>query len=325
MHLKDICLSIVLSILLFGCQDVINVDLQEAEKIWAVDAWIDTRDTIQVITIAQTQAYFDDNIYTGIEVDSVYVTNSTQKKVFAFTRDNLLGHYFWKPRVPGELGEPGDLFALTIVIGDLTLKSSTQLDSVPAIDSIWFIYEDPWRFQGPPIPEAYYLDFNATDFVGVGNTYWIKSYRNNSFRNRPLEINLAFDAAFSEGNEVDGVPFTAPIRFFANRIETNNDDQILSPLAVGDTVRIEIHSVSQKAYTFLFEFADYVQDADPFAQLFASPFSDVDTNIEAIDKQGNELKAYGFFNVAMISSLTDTLTEEKAAAARAYFEATKKD
>ncbi len=294
-----------------GCNDIITQELETAEPAWVVDAWIDTRNTPQKISISKTNGYFNTEISPGEEVDTVFVTNVTQKSIYPFSRNPIDGDYYWTPSVQESLGMRGDVFELTVVAGNILLSSQTILDSVPAFDSLWFVYEDPWRPNGPPVEQALYLDFEARDLPGPGNTYWIKSFKNGSFRNRPDEINVAFDASFSAGGAVDNVPFIAPIRQLANRLETNSDGEGISPLAIGDTVRLEIHSINLEAFTFLFDFNDLDANADAFSQLFAGPFFDLGSNITGLEGE-TKINAYGIFNVAMVSEISDVLTQEKA-------------
>ena len=66
-----------------------------------------------------------------------------------------------------------------------------------------------------------YCEFFARDLLGLGNSYWIKSFKNDTFLNRPSEINIAFDASFDAGGEVDNLIFIPPIR---DNINPNDDD-----------------------------------------------------------------------------------------------------
>ena len=54
---------------------------------------------------------------------------------------------------------------------------------------------------------AFIVSFFARDPFGAGDTYWIKTYKNGSFLNKPQELNIAYDAAFDGGSASDGIVF----------------------------------------------------------------------------------------------------------------------
>ena len=63
------------------------------------------------------------------------------------------------------------------------------------IDSITFRFEKGNSF----FPDSYFGQLYARDFTGPGDTYWIKTWKNGTFLNKPNEINIAYDAGFSAG------------------------------------------------------------------------------------------------------------------------------
>ncbi len=96
--------------------------------------------------------------------------------------------------------------------------------------------------------------------------------------NNPDEINIAFDAGFSEGGNIDGLLFIPPIRDTINPFD-EEDNEFLSPFADGDDVEVEIYSITNEAFIFLNEMALQINRPGGFAELFATPLSNVPTNI----------------------------------------------
>jgi hypothetical protein len=139
----------------------------------------------------------------------------------------------------------------------------------------------------------------ATDFPGVGDTYWIRSYKNGVFLNQPGEINIAFDAGFSSGGNVDGIPFIQPIRDGVNPFDEDEDGNFLPPYEPGDSLYVELFSISNEAFVFLTELSIQTDRPGGFAELFAQPLSNVPSNVFAEDEN---LRVVGFFNVAAVSS-----------------------
>ena len=271
-----------------SCEDVIEVDNGfEASQI-VVDAWITNEVKQQTIQITETQDYFDNRIPTGVATAQVSVTNGTQVIEFVHVAD---GRYVYNPTTEG-IGEIGDEFTLNIEVDDKVLTSTTKLNRVPEVDSISIFFETE-AFGD----DGYFAELYATDFVGQGDTYWIKSYRNDTLLNKPQEINLAYDSSFNPGTDLDGVTFIRPLRFAINAI---GEDGIFRDINPGDKVRSEIYSISNQAFDFMRLVQEQTTNGDN--SIFALPVANSRGNIR--DQDGN--LALGVFNVAAVSSLEVT-------------------
>ena len=211
------------------------------------------------------------------------------------------GNYVWTPQ-PGEtLGNTGTRFFLGVEWQGNTFSSTTTLGRVPPVDSIVTEYrEDEFGF-----PDGHYAQFYARDLPGQGDTYWIKTFKNGDFLNKPFELNTAWDAAFAPGTS-DGLTFITPIRESINRVPDpdTEDDQDVPPWVPGDTVRVEIHSISNLAFDFLRIARE--QMTNGANTIFALPLANPRSNI--ITVEGDE-EAIGFFNVASISGLEHVVHE----------------
>lgn len=289
-----------------SCETVIDPDLQDAPQVLVVDAWINTNPGPQVIKLSQTQPYFDSRTPAGASGAVVTVVNETEDRSFSFVEDNSSkGTYRWVPAAPTELvGKTGDLFSLRITYGNDQFISAANLGRVPQVDSITFTFEEGSAF----FPDSYQAEFWAKDPEGPGDTYWIKAYKNDTLLLKPGEINIAYDAGFTAGGNFDGVEFIPPIRFAINPFDTDENDVFLSPYDLGDSVYVEIHSISPAAFNFLNEVVIQIDRPGGFAELFASPLANVSTNISNINPNGR--KAVGFFNVAAISGNGKRLVED---------------
>lgn len=300
-------------LILSGCETIIDPKLAEADDVVVVDAWLDTESKEQLIRVTLTQPYFDNSVPRGISNAKVVVTNETTGEVFTFLetlpdsrRVTIPGNYFWRPSEPNEtIGVVGDRFSLLVETETDTYEASASIGRVPVIDSLTFLYEEELGF----LPDRYTAEFWSRDPAGKGDTYWIKAWKNDTLLLRPSEINVAFDAGFSEGGNLDGVTFITPIRQAINPFNTDEDGNFLSPYLPGDTVKVEIHSVSKEAFTFLNEVVIQTDRSGGFAELFAAPMANVGTNIANTNPRGRP--ALGFFNVAAISRFGKRLREDK--------------
>ena len=119
--------------------------------------------------------------------------------------------------------------------------------------------------------------------------------------NDPDEISLAYDAGFSRGGNFNGIAFAQPIRTSINPIDQNEDGETLPAYDLGDSVYVELYSISDVAFDFLSQVAIQTNRPGGFGELFANPIANVSTNIVATDAEGPAV--VGFFNVAAVSGL----------------------
>ena len=291
-----LCFLLILS----ACEDQINPSLPEAPPVLIVDAFLTNQDSIQQINIKQSAPYFDNVPLEGISGAVVTVRNSNGTT--ATFAEQEPGVYQWDPLVNGEIADIGDTLTLNISIQDDVFSATSVMNRVPPIDSITFRFEEENLF----LPDSYFAEFWSRDPLGTGDSYWIKSYKNGVYLNQPNEINIAFDAGFSEGGDVDGIYFIPPIRDAINPFEEDENDEFQSPFEDGDSVFVEIHSINNETFLFLNEVRIQTDRPGGFAELFATPLSNVRTNI-VYTGTNQELQVTGFFNVAAVISAGKTL------------------
>ncbi len=288
-----VCLGIV-----FGaCEDQISPALEEVDPVLAVDAWITNQPVEQVIRLSSTQPYFD-TIASPVIGATVQISGSAGD-FYTFQEDEREpGAYYWSPPVIGQgFGTVGETYQLQIDTDGQTYTSSTVLDPVPPIDSITYELTEANTF----FPETYIAEFWAVDLPEEGNAYWIRAYRNGALLDRPDEIALAYDAGFSRGGSFNATVFAQPIRTSINPIDSDGDGNFFPSYNLGDSVYVELNSISDEAFDFLNEVSIQTNRPGGFAELFANPIANVPTNITNTDPNGSAV--VGFFNVASVSGL----------------------
>jgi Domain of unknown function (DUF4249) len=281
-----------------SCETIINPTLEDAEPVLVVDAWLNSFPKEQTITLSQTQPYFDNVSPVAVSSATVSVTNETDGRVFVFAEEGTTGIYKWIPsNATDSIGKYQDKFSLHVQVGTEAFTAMADMGRAPKVDSITFRFEEGNSF----IDDYYIGQFWAKDLVGTGDTYWIKTYRNDTLLLKPSDINIAYDAGFSEGGNIDSVTFITPIREAISPFDTDDNDKFISPYQVGDSVYVEIHSISRQAFTFLVEVQTQTDRPGGFGELFSAPFANVHTNI--VNTNPNGKKAVGFFNVGQIKGL----------------------
>jgi len=293
--MKDFAFLILISIFCFtACEDVVELELEEGPVELVVDAWINTDTVPQVIKLRRTAPYFANEFAPVVNDASVSITDQ-EGRIFEFSELNSTGDYIWTPASGERFGEVGNSYSLEISVDGKMYTASSQLNPTVPVDSITYEFEEASLGD----PEGYYAQFFGRDRIGLGDTYWIKTYKNGVFLNKPQEINIAYDAGPSAGAEVDGLIFITPIREAINPIE---DDDDLAPYDLGDTIRVEIHSLTLDAFSYLERTFFQLTLGD--AGIFAEPPANVPTNISSSETTENP---QGFFVVSEVSSLEEVL------------------
>lgn len=279
------------AITLHSCEDPIDVELEDADTLVTVDGWINGNAEDQTIRLTSSQPYFNNSFASGINSATVKVIRGDGQE-FIFTGDGD-GNYVWSSSAGSTLGAVGDEFRLEINVDGDVLTSETELYRVPVVDSIYQEFVTDMGFI-----DGIMIEILTRDLPGVGDTYWIKTFKNGIYLNRADEINIAYDAGFDSGAETDGFVFIPPIRFLLNPFEDDNPaDSIDIPSYVpGDQVRVEIHSISNEAFTFMETMRDQLLNSDN--GIFAEPLANTRGNITASSGK----TVLGVFNVAAISA-----------------------
>ncbi len=205
----------------FSCEDVIDVDLNNAEPKLVIDASIDwfknTNGNEQNIKLTLSAPYFDEDVppATGAVVTIV----SDSGAIFDFSEDGQTGIYSTNTFDP----EINETYQLTIIYqGETftateTLKSVTDIDFVEQNDEGGFSGEETELkvfYSDPADAENYYFFEFLSDIPSIPT----------------LEV---YNDEFTNGNQIFG--------FY-----TEED------LESGDVVTIRSHGVSQRFFEFMF-------------------------------------------------------------------------
>ena len=277
----------ILSPLLFcACEDVIKVESKQREVKLVVDAFVNDLYRNQYVILKRSINYFDmPGTEPGVEGAQVLIVDTSTLKLYTFA-DSGKGKYVFIPnKSSGDTFIPGRNYLLLIASGNDTFISSSTMHPTAKVDSLRIIEEDG---KNPGIKKGRYVELVAQDRLGLGNTYWIKSFRNDSFRNKIFDMILAYDQSFSPNSQQDGGEFIWPIRYGAL-----NDFQ--RPLEPGDSMRVEVHSITLETYFFM----QLIQNESFNGGLFATPPSAIPTNIFNLN-QKKKTPLAGFFCMSSV-------------------------
>jgi len=293
MTLKNIIFLFLGLVFFSACEDVIEVETDPADAQLVVDAWLNDFSEPQTIRLTESQAYFDNTPTRGV-TGAMVTVSSSNNETFSFV-DNGDGNYTWTPAANENIGVVGTDYQLTIDWNGTTFTSAATLNGAPPVDSITFEFRDD-EIGGT---DGIYAEFFSRDLEGIGDAYWIKTFKNGNFLNKPSELNIAFDAGFAPGSAVDGLIFIPPIREFINPdVDDDENGDTPAPWIEGDLTRVEIHSINLAAYDFLTIVQEQTTNGNN--GIFALPLANAATNIIS-DNEAE--KPLGIFCISQITSL----------------------
>ncbi len=281
-------LIVVLIPLLWACEDVITLDLQDGVEQLVVDAWISNDASDQVVKLTLSQNYFDNSPpKPALGAQVILFEDDSTAHPLIDVKNN--GEYILPAANTGFL-TIGKQYALYIKYNNEEYASLSKLNRVPAIDSLTF-----QKFTFPVTPpdggprEGMIAEFFAKDPQGEGDTYWIRAYKNDTLLSLGTQINIAYDAGFSPGSKSDALMFIRPIR------QSINDGLYQQ----GDKVKVELLSINPEAYYFLLQ----VRQESGNGGLFSTPPANSPTNVFNLNTASDK-KVLGFFNISAISRST---------------------
>ncbi len=276
-----------------SCEDVIEIESGFEEAQVVVDAWLDNMNREQKIRLTRSQDYFDSNFTPSVSGADVTLTVNGERTIVFI--ESTPGDYVWTPASENEIGNIGDTYELNITIGTESFKATSEMRRVPKIDSIGQVFEE----EQLGFPEGIYAELNVTDFVGQGDTYWAKTWKNDTLLNKPIELLVIYDATFDPGNELDGVPFIFPIKRGINPIPDDFDslDDLPPPYAPGDDIYVELHSITNEAFRFWTIAVEQMINGEN--GIFALPVANTRGNVI---QQSTGERILGFFNVSAVET-----------------------
>jgi hypothetical protein len=214
-------LYIIVALLMFSCEDVIDVDLNTIEPKLVIDAslnWFkDTAGNEQQIKLTLTAPYFDDTIEPAAGAQVEVTKNSGE--IFVFTEEDQTGIYKNNSFIP----QINETYSLQITYLNDVYTATEILKSVVDIDFVE--QNDEGGFSGDETElKAFYTDPEDQE------NYYFFEFINDIPDVPTLEI---YDDQFTNGNQIFG--------FFTEE-----------ELEQGDLVTIRNYGVSESFYEFMF-------------------------------------------------------------------------
>lgn len=272
--MKRFYIYIILIFSFTACEDVVEVDLEDAEPRLVVDAAIkwekDTEGNEQYIYLSNSRGFYDDEI-NNVSGAEVHIENSNGD-IFQF-EETEAGTYKTSTFEP----EIGMEYRLEISLENKTYTATETLTPVPPIEFI--VQNNEGGFFGDNIEiEILFVDPEAEE------NFYLFTYDDPNFAYPDFDI---FDDGFTNGNQ----------------ISTSYSDE---DLEVGDRVNIQMLGISESYYNFLNILLDQVgSSGGPFATQPAT----VRGNIENASNPDELI--FGYFSLSEMNEREFIIQEEE--------------
>jgi len=216
-------IAIICFFLLFSaCEEVVNIELAQAEPRDVVDAYI-MENSPCVILLTQSKGFYDENSYKRVSGAIIELSNDKGESEILAESSRETGLY-----LSSIVGEVGHTYKLKIISGENIYEAEATIPKVVPIESVYiyrvkiagdWIFSPCVVFQDPADEENYYY---TTLYVNG------KSMRS---------IYLDSDE-YRNGLKIENILFYDK--------DDNNDEE----LKAGDQLRIEMQTLDKGMYTF---------------------------------------------------------------------------
>lgn len=265
-------LILIVSLLFFSCEEVINVDLDTAPPRLVIDASIDwmknTPGNEQRIKLSTTTGYFSPD-FPSVSGATISVTNS-KNVVFDFLETANKGEYVCTDFVP----VIGEKYSLTVLLNGQSYTASETLIEVPEIDET-IVQNSEGGMTGDELEIQYSFQDD-----GSKDNYYLSGIDVSSF---------AFPAYSVESDEqFQGKKMT---QYYSHE-----------DLKAGDSLNIKLYGVSKSFFAYFKKILLAAGgDSGPFP---ATPTA-VRGNI--VNQSDSKNYAYGYFRLSEVSSRDYTM------------------
>ncbi len=258
--------------LLFSCEDVVDVDVPTEEPRLVIEASLDwekgTLGNNQTIELSMSTPYFD-TTPSPVTGATVKVTNETDGNVYTFI-DQEDGRYIisnFEPII-------NHTYFLEVAYDNEFYTATETMNSVPEFNRIEQSYDG--GFDDEALEVTYYFD----DPPNVEN-YYLSSFQEVGALFQTLED---MSDEFTDGNEM--------FNFFEKDDDNGEEEDHFQP---GDVVDISLYGISETYYNFMqILIEQYDSGGDPFSSVGA------EIRGNCINPIHPENYAFGYFRVTEV-------------------------
>ncbi|MEM9920099.1 MAG: DUF4249 domain-containing protein [Bacteroidota bacterium] len=245
---------------LFACTERIDLELNEGDnQKLVVDAWITNQMDRQYVRLTLTTSYYYNQTAPAAREATVLLSDEDQ--TYTLT-EREPGFYYLPNEFETKIGHQ---YTLDITYKGVDYTASTMLNRVAEIDSVGYYLDEPEE-------NIYAITLYAQEPVGQGDHYFFKNYKKGTTTADTLRNTDFASDEVVDGNYIGGA------------------DIGYEEYAIGDTVIVEMFSISQGAFDYLLAI---MLETEYRGGPFDTPPANVPTNISG--------DAKGYFIMSMVS------------------------
>ncbi len=214
-------ISVLFVLLIFGCEKVLDVDLNETNPVIVIEGTMTGEDNSAEVKISQTSSYFNSSPINQVSGATVYITDERAHKFIL--RENDKGQYISEGFYP----HPGYTYTLSVEVDGKIYTSESKLHDAVKIDSLSVVYNEGYSF----LAEGFNVNLYFRDPPNIRNFYRLRIYINGVLENDTDDM-IFFNDKNSDGS------------FLVIQIKRKI-------FMVGDFVTYELESLDEAAYNYL--------------------------------------------------------------------------
>ncbi len=232
----------VISMFIFGCEKVIDVDLNDASPAIVIEGNLSLNDSSVMVLISETGSYFGEG---GLRKVSGAVVSLEDSKGNLFAVDEKEAGLYINDQVGAK---PGSYYKLSINHNGAEYSAVSYLNPPVSIDSAGYERYKPTRFY----EGGYRINVFFEDPPGIQNYYRINIYKNGELMSAADDL-IVFDDSGIDGKLVQ-------VRLRGQRFDTN------------DRAYLEMLTIDKPAWRYFSTLRD-VANLNPGSPAPANPVS----------------------------------------------------
>ncbi|MBT3384410.1 MAG: DUF4249 domain-containing protein [Prolixibacteraceae bacterium] len=235
-------ISILVTFLLFSCEKVIDVNLNEANPVIVIEGNLTKTPVSVEVKISRTGSYFGSAPVTKISNASVLLEDDLGAR---FILDELEKGLYKSRNVHPQIDKN---YKLSVEVEGKIYEAFSKLNPPVTIDSLTSAFSEGFAF----LDAGYYVTIYFEDPAEVKNYYQLKIYKNGKLKN-DFDNLIIFDDNLFDGQ----------------KLEIQPRNILFIP---GDTATIELNSLDKNAYEYFKTFQEVIS-TNPGSAAPANPNS----------------------------------------------------
>ena len=251
-------ISILATLIFSACEEVINIDIDQAPAQLVIDGLITNEDTTHTLRITRSVAFNDNS--SEVVADAVVEVSDNLGNVFNYTHnpegyDSLMGYYFSDQKFSGQ---EYAIYRLNVMVDNQSFTASDTLRPITTIDSLSIKIDDDAVNDSENEGKIYQVILYAKEPQETVDFYYFKFYRDGILDNDSDNSGNVY--VFDDkvlGSSLDGLP--SPVLF-----------------REGEVAGVEIYSLTREQFVYFTDLGNILNsDGGMFSPPPANPRSNI--------------------------------------------------